>query len=283
LVKQSGGTDPTGIVELGWNGSSGTRTTEAPWIRKMPNTDWYMLGIIVAANASTTGYGSIKIIAGNGEWDIACASFHNIYVEHERIPRIALRGNSDRGKWDVHTTNAELKLRSEGWIAMSVVLPDRSVSNGHTDFDGASNYDFGGMFNLDCGTYRLRVSMSDTYDRLVVTMGTTAGVNFAYLDGLVDWDDFSAMGIVAAWEISNGNTYATLYINGQKLDSVANPADWFPDDLAAGTAYIGVSASDGAPAEAWISRVAYGTGHMHRSHARSLSKEMQKLCRGAEL
>jgi hypothetical protein len=281
FVKQSGGTDPTGIVELGWNATSGTRTTEAPWIRRMPNSDWYMCGIIVP-NGLATGYGSVKIIAGNGEWDIACASMHNIYTEHERIPRTSVYQSYERGKWDVHTTNAELKLKSCGWIAMSIVLPDRSVSNGHTDFAGAASYDFGGIFNLDCGTYRLRVSMSGTYDQVVVNLGDTSGVNFAYLSGLTDWNDFAAIGLVACWEINNGNKYATLYINGEKLDSAYNPVDWYPDDLATGTAYIGISGADGSPAEAWISRVAYGTNPLHRSYARTLSYEMKKLCRGAQ-
>ncbi len=282
FVKQTGGTDPTGIIELGWNTASGTRTTESPWIRKMPNTDWYMCGIIVPSGIAA-GYGSIKVVASNGEWEIACLSLHNIYVEHERIPRIALRGNSNRGKWDVHTTNAELKLKSVGWLAMSIVLPDRSVSNGHTDFAGAGNYDPAGMFNLDCGTYRLRVAMSETYDRLIVSMSTTAAVNFAYLDCPSDWNDFAAMGIVVCWEINKGNKYVALYVNGEKLDSVYNPADWYPDNLVTGTAYIGSTAANGSPAEAWISRVAYGTSHMHRSYARTLSHEMQKLCRGAQL
>ena len=80
----------------------------------------------------------------------------------------------------------------------------------------------------------------------------------------------------------NGNKYATLYINGEKLDSAYNPVDWYSDDLTTGTAYIGILGADGSPAEAWISRVAYGTNPLHRSYARTLSYEMKKLCRGAQ-
>lgn len=283
LIKSTTGVDPTGNVTLGWNATSGTRTTSTPRLRKLPNSDWYVASILVASNASTTGYSSMKFKANTGVWHTACPTFTNKYTEFEYITRFGKATTGARDKWELKTTNAEFVLRKEGWLAMSIVLPDRSVSNGHTDYAGSSNYKFCGMFNLDCGSYRLRVSMSDTYDHLVVNMGTTAGVNFAFLDGYSDWNDFAPMGVVVSWEVSNGNTYATLYINGVKMESVANPADWYPDDLAAGTIYVGTTTDDGTPAEAWISRVVYGTGHLHRSSARMLSKQMQKLCRGAQL
>jgi hypothetical protein len=284
LIKSTTNESPVGNIELGWNVSSFTEITSTPRFRKLPNSNWYIASIIVPAHATdTAGYSSIMFKANTGIWHTACPTFTNKYAEFEYITRFGKATTGTRGKWDVHTTNAELKLKSCGWLAMSVVLPDRSVSNGHLDYAGAANYKLLGMFNLDCGTYRLRVSMSDTYDHLVVNMGTTSAVNFAYLDGLSDWDDFAAMGIVVCWEINNGNKYATLYINGEKLDSVYNPVDWYPDDLTTGTAYIGILGADSTPAEAWISRVAYGTNPLHRSYARTLSYEMKKLCRGAQL
>ena len=164
---------------------------------------------------------------------------------------------------------------------MSVVLPDRSVSNGHTDNAGAANYKFLGLLNLDCDTWRLRVSMSDTYDRLVVTLGSTAPVNFAFLDGPTAWNDFAAMGIVVAWEQTNTSTYANLWVNGEKLDGVSDPATWYPETPTAGTLLIGISDTDGTPAECMISKVAYGTNHINRSTARALSARMRDLARGA--
>lgn len=283
LIKSTTDVDPVGNIELGWNISSGTRTTYVPRFRKLPNSDWYIASIIVPFHATDiSGYVSMKFKKSSGVWHTACPTFTNKYSEFEYITRFGKATTGARGKWDVHTTNSELKLKSCGWLAMSIVLPDRSVSNGHLDYSGAANYKLLGMFNLDCGTYRLRVSMSDTYDRLVVNMGTTSGVNFAFLDGPTDWNDFAAIGIVACWEINNGNMNATLYINGEKLDSVFNPSDWYPDDLTTGTAYIGIFGADGTPAESWISRVAYGTTQIHRSYARTLSNEMRKLCRGSQ-
>jgi hypothetical protein len=200
----------------------------------------------------------------------------------EYITRMRFAPTKSAGKWDVHTTNAEVVLRPTGWVAMSLVLPDRSthVTDPHTDYTGSPDYKFLGMLNLDCGLYRLRIFMSATYALMAVSLGTTAGVNFAYLNGPPDWNDFHALGIVATWEQNNGHNYATLFVNGQKLDSVADPAAWFPSNLAAGTMYIGISGADGTPAEAWIPRVAYGTNHMHRSYARALSYKMAQLARG---
>jgi hypothetical protein len=282
LVKSTTGVDPTGNVTLGWNSSSATRSTSTPRLRKLPNSDWYIASLLVAAGSATPSYLSMKFKANTGVWHTACPTFTNKYIEFEYITRFGKATTGTRGKWDVHTTNAELKIRSCGWLAMSIVLPDRSVSNGHLDYAGAANYKFLGMFNLSCGSYRVQVSMSNTYDQLVATLGTTSSSNFAYLNGLADWNDFAAIGLVIIWEINKGSKYATLYINGEKLDSVVDPINWFPDDLTNGTVYIGTDGVDGTPAEAWISRVAYGTNKIHRSYARSLSKAMEKLCRGTQ-
>ena len=272
---------PEGNIEMGWNASAATRTTETPRFRKMPNSEWWYASIVVAPG-STAGYFSIKGIKSTGTWELAGLIYHNIYTEFEYIPHLRGHSGDATGKWDVHTTNAEVVLRPTGWVAMSLVLPDRSihVTDPHTNYAGSPDYKFLGMLNLDCGLYRLRIFMSATYALMAVSLGTTAGVNFAYLNGPPDWNDFHALGIVATWEQNNGHNYATLFVNGQKLDSVADPAAWFPSNLAAGTMYIGISGADGTPAEAWIPRVAYGTNHMHRSYARALSYKMAQLARG---
>lgn len=281
LVRGPSGTeDPSGIVTLGWNASAGTRATSTTTYRSLGYDGWWAVSIIVASNASTTGYASISVAANNGIWEMAFPGFFNQYTGSERITRAGF-GMTTRLNYAVKTSVAEMCLRPSGWLAMSVVLPDRSVSNGHTDNTGAANYRFLGLLNLDCDTWRLRVSMSDTYDRLIVSLGTTAGTNFAFLDGPSDWGDFAAMGIVATWEETNTSKVANLWVNGEKLDVVSDPADWFPQTPTASTMYIGISEASGSAAECMISRVAYGTNRINRSTARALSARMRDLARGA--
>jgi hypothetical protein len=279
LVKNiTAATNPNGLVEVGYNATAGTRLTSTPTrIRKLPGLDWYAVSFVVPSNATTSGYLSLKFLASTGTWQACSPSFFNIFVEHEYITRIQGGVNFSRGKWDVHTTSAEVQLRRQGWLAMSIILPDKGVGSGHLDYAGGANYKFCGMFNLDCGTDRLRVSMSDTYDYIVVSLGTTSSTYYAYLDsGQAYWDAFAPLGLVVMWEVSSGNKYATLWINGIKCDSVANPATgWFADNLAPGTLYLGVSGADGTPAEASIPRIAYGNTHMHRAYARTLSIQMR--------
>lgn len=283
LVRGPSGTeDPDGIVTLGWNASAGTRATSTTLFRSLGYDGWWAASILVASNVSTTGYASIAVVADSGKWEIAFPGFWNQYDGSERITRAGFTGTgAARYTYAVKTSVAEVCLRPSGWLAMSVVLPDRSVSNGHTDNTDAANYRFLGLLNLDCDTWRLRASMSDTYDHLAVSLGTTAGVNFAFLDGPTAWGDFAAMGIVATWEESNTSTHANLWINGEKLDSVSDPAAWFPQTPTPGTLIIGNSATDGSPAECMISRVAYGTNRLNRATARALSARMRDLARGA--
>jgi hypothetical protein len=278
---ENGIEDPAGIVTLGWNAASGSRATSTPVFRSMGYDGWWAASILVAANAATAGYGSISVKANNGKWEFAFPGFFNQYTGSERITRAGWPASVARYQYAVKTSVAEMCLRPSGWLAMSVVLPDRSVGNGHTDNTGAANYRFLGLLNLDCSTWRLRVSMSDTNDHLVVNLGDTAGVNFAYLDGLVDWNDFAAMGLVATWEEVNMIKYATLWVNGERLDGVSAPATWYPVAPTPSTMYVGISAVGGSPAECMISRVAYGTNRLNRATARALSARMRDLARGS--
>lgn len=283
LVRDPAQSDPSGVITLGYNATAETRTTETPVFRSLGYDGWYSASILVPSSGggSTTGYVSIKAAADTAIWEIALPLFFTSGSTPERIVRAGLPNSSDtRYKYALKTVSSELKLNSTGWMAMSLVLPDRSVGNGHTDNLGAANYRFLGMLNLDCDTWRLRVSMSDTYDRVVVTLGDTSGTNFAYLDGPADWDDFAGLGIVVTWFTSNGSTFASMYVNGVLMDSVQDPVTWYPITVATGTLYVGISASDGVIAESLISRVAYGTNRMHRSTARVLSSHMSRLARG---
>ena len=200
----------------------------------------------------------------------------------QRVSRVGLGVASGDKRWEyaVRTTEAEMCLSPSGWLAMSIVLPDRSVSNGHVDNAAAADYGFSGLLNLDCDTWRLRVSMSDTNDHLVVTLGDTSGVNFAYLDCSDDWNDFDALGIVAIWYTSNGHKYASLWCNGYVMDSIADPATWYPESGPPGTMYIGISDETGLNADCFISHVAYGMDRMSRSTAQVLSRHMGKMARG---
>ena len=285
LVRQQGGgaTDPSGIVTLGYNTSAGTRTTSTTQIRSLGYNAWYVASILVPSSGggSTTGYMSIAATANTGIWEIALPLFFTSGSTPERITRAGLPNTAyAREKYALKTTSAELCLKPTGWMAMSLVLPDRSVSNGHTDNAGNANYRFLGMLNLDCGTWRLRVSMSDTYDQVVVNLGDTSGTNFAFLNSMDDWDDFTALGIVVTWFTSEGSEYAAMYINGKLMDSVVNPINWYPVTVAPGTLYVGISESNGVVAESFISRVAYGTNRLHRSTARVLSSHMGRIARG---
>lgn len=287
LIRNDNGvTSPDGNIELGWNTTAGTRTTSVPVFRQLPTSPvdrgWYSATIAVPLDVVTAGYISVKAAADSGIWHIAYPQWYSKGASMERVTRLAGPVNSTdpRGQWQVHTTNAELRLGSAGWLAASFVLPDPSISNGHVDYTDAGNYKFLGMLNLDCGLYRMRLSMSDTYDHPVVSLGTTAGVNFAYLDFPTAWESFHAFGMVCMWEISNGSLYAILYVNGVKVDSAVDPIDWFPATLAPGTLYVGTSGAAGTSAEAWISRVAYGRNRIGRTQARILSRHLQKLARG---
>ena len=286
FVRSGDQTDPTGIIELGFNETAGTRTTEAVHVRQISDDGWYAVSIIVPSSGggATAGYVSIKAVADTGSWEIAFPMFYGNYSSTERIVRAGMSNTSaTREKYAVRTVSEEVCLSPSGWLAMSVVLPDRSVSNGYVDNSGTGDYGFRGLLNLDCGTWRLRVSMSNTYDHLVVTLGDTSSVNFAYLDCPSDWNDFQAMGIVATWYHANKSKYASLWVNGTLLDSIANPATWFPAYGPPGTMYIGISEVDGTLAESFISRVAYGTNRLHRTNARALSAHMRNMARGATL
>jgi hypothetical protein len=282
LVRNTDGfTTPDGVITLGWNATAGTRTTVATQFRYLGFNGWYAASILVAAG-STAGYLSIKATADTDVWEIALPLWFTSTSSLERVTRSGLSAASGtRYHYGVRTVSPDnnVALKTSGWLAMSIVLPDRSVGNGHTDNLGNANYKFLGMFNLDCDTWRLRASMSDTYDQVVINLGDTSGTNFAFLNGPVDWNDFEALGIVATWFKSNESTFAVLYVNGVKLDSVQDPATWYPQDCAAGG--LMTIGTTGTIAETFISRVAYGDTRMHRSTAKMLSLHMKKLARGA--
>ena len=268
---------------MGWNDTADTRTTVAPTFRQLnDNTHWYVASIDVpAGGASTTGYLSVSAKADTGVWEIAFPQFFGNYTTMERVVRAGLCNTSTaREKYGVKTTTGEVCLAQTGWVAMSLVLPDRSIDNGHLDILGNSNYKSLGMLNLDCDTWRLRIAMSDAYEQVVVSLGDTSAVNFAFLNGLADWNDFQAMGLVAVWYHGNQHRYCSLFVNGMLCDSIADPAVWFPEITTPGIMHIGLNGEDGTMAESFISHVAYGMSRMHRSTARVLSRHMMRMARG---
>jgi len=286
LVRSEEDTSPVGVVTLGINTTGGTRTTSAStWCRKLPGSrGWW--AVMMIAPLATPVYITLKITKHTGRWFLACPMFYTKWGTSENITRAPIPVDTgpttySRGFWLLNSTNSEVTIKPTGWLAMSVVLPEPSVSNGHLNYAGVGTYKTAYLLNLDCDLYRLRVSMSETYDRLIVSMGTTAGVNFAFLDCTSSWTGYAAMGIVATWEINNGTLYATLYVNGTKLDSVINPVDWYPLALAPATLWIGSNTGgSSSSADCYISKIAMGRKSIERKNARVLSSHMKNIARG---
>jgi hypothetical protein len=285
LVKSNDGLEPlTGNVLVGINASSGTRSTSAStWYRKLPGSrGWWAVMLTIEAGTGTQ-YLSLKFKAGTGRWYIAAPMFYNAYstfenIVHGPIPCYTGPTSYARGQWNCYTKTSEFAISPAGWLAMSMVLPDRSISNGHLTYAGDAEYGFSGMFSWISSTYRIRMIMSDSLNHPVIQLDD-GGVSFAYLDFGENWQDFEKIGLVVTWGTSNGSNYASLYINGKKIDSVVDAINWFPQNLAASTIYIGSDGLDGAAADCWIPRLAIGRRPMHRSTARVLSLKMRDFAR----
>ena len=289
LIKSENGTSPVGIVTIGANVTAGTRTSSAStWCRKLPGSrGWW--AVMLTAPLVTPVYVSINVTAGTGRWFVACPMSYSQWSSFENITRAPIPidlgpTTYSRGLWYLKSTNAEIAIKQSGWLAMSVVLPDPSVSRGHLNYAGVGSYKSAYLLNLDSDLQRIRVTMSDSNDRLIVILGDTVPVYYAYLDCLSDWDGFAAMGIVACWEINNGSKYASLYVNGRKLDSVANPsAGWFPRGVTPAQLRIGTDSTTGegsTAADCYISKVAMGNNILQRKDARVLSAHMKTIARG---
>jgi len=236
------------------------------------------------ATAGTTNYITMSFKQGTGKWFLSAPMFYNKYTGFGNIVRAPIpryTSTKERGQYSVNNTTNIYTIPVAGWLAGCVVLPDRSVSNGHLDYAGAGQYSFGGVMGWQAGTYRIRMIMSTTYDHLAIQMDN-GGTSFAFLDFPSDWDDFEPFGFVVTWGIISGTEYASLYVNGEKVDSVYGTTDWFPEVSAPATFYIGKDGASGAAADAWVSRIMLGRKPMHRSEARMLSSKMLTLTRGGK-
>ena len=271
---------------MGINATANTRVTDgATWSRKLPGSrGWWAIILSIPAGTGTQ-YLSLSFKSGTGRWYISAPMFFNAYstfenIVHAPIPCYTGPTHYSRGQWNCRTTINEFSLGPTGWLAMSIVMPDRSISNGHLDYAGAANYTYACLFTWMSFTYRIRVIMSDSSDHLAVQLDND-GTSFAFLDFGDDWNDFEKIGMVVTWGISNGINFASLYVNGKKLDSVVGASDWFPQDLGASIPYIGSEGdSDPSPAaDCWIPRLALGKSPMHRSQARVLSLKMRDFAR----
>jgi hypothetical protein len=289
LVKSEDDTDPTGNVVIGFNTDAGTRTVDADtWYRPLPGTrGWWAVMLDCPSDpVATTIYITMSFKAGTGRWYISSPFFYNKFTTFENIVRAPIPYTTtayQRGQWSVNSSSDVLRIGPAGWLGMSIVMPDRSKSNGHLDYAGAENYTAAGLLSWISGTYRLRVMMSDTYDRLIVQMDNDS-TSFAYLDLGDDWQDWERIGLCVCWGISNGAQYANLYVNGKKLDSVSSPADWYPQTLGTASLYIGIDQTNSsAAADCWIPRVALGKQSLHRSLARKVSLIMRDLARAGNI
>ena len=282
---------PTGgNVLMGINATANTRVTDgATWCRKLPGSrGWWAIMLSIPAGTGTQ-YLSLSFKSGTGRWYISAPMFYNIYstfgnIVRAPIPCYAGPTHYSRGKWNCKTTTNEFSLGISGWLAMSIVIPDRSVSNGHLNYVGVANYAYACLFTWASFLYRIRVIMSNSNNHLAVQFDNE-GTSFVFLDFGDDWVDFEKIGMVVTWGISNGTNYASLYINGKKIDSVTGAADWFIEDLGSSFIYIGSEgdAESSAAADCWIPRLAVGKQPMHRSQARVLSLKMRDFARCGNL
>jgi len=286
LVKSEEGHSPETRVSVGMNSTAGTRTTIPgnTWYRELPgNRGWYAILYWVANNATTTNYVTMSFAQGTGRWLVSSPMMYNQYSTFTNITRAPvprLTTSTSRGQYQVYTTNAEFSIPVSGWIAGSLVLPDRSVSNGHVDYSGAAGYGFGGIFSWISGTYRIRMFMSSTSDRPVIQLDN-GGTSFAYLAFPVDWEDFASFGFVVNWGLENGTEYANLYVNGVKEDSESGTLDWYPQTLASSVVYLGTNGvASSAAADCWVSHLAMGRQPLNRAQARMLSSAMYNFVRG---
>jgi hypothetical protein len=287
LIKSETDLSPETNVTIGINTTAGTRTTSTTWCRKLPGSrGWW--AIFYIASLATPLYLSVKAKANTGRWFLSCPMVYNKWLSTEntlRAPIPAYTGSltESRGQLYVKSTNAELAMRPNGWLAMSIVMPEPSVSNGHVDYAGVGQYKSAYLFDWLCGIYTIRVFMSETYDTLAVWIYDNVPTTIAYLSFPITWEVFNAFGAVVTWRVDDWYAYAHLFVNGIKVDSAeAVPLDpWIPSGLAKGDITIGTQLpTGGTSAECFISKVALGSQVMEKRDAKILSSYMYDIARG---
>jgi len=289
FVKSLDGEDPTGKVKVGFNSSAGTRTVaDTVWCRQLPGSrDWWaIISHCPSDGVTTTNYITMSFAQNTGRWYLAAPNWYNTYSTFENIvrspvPRIDSNYYS-RGQHSVYTTNLDFAIPVSGWLAMSMILPDKSVSQGHQHYDGTSEYNFAGIYSWASGYYTLRAYMSSTHNEVRFILdyddGVTSDIVFALGIGN-NWNEFEAVGIVLTWGISIGSEFAYLYVNGEKEASVFGRAYWMSQNLSPSAIYIGSDGSGGSAADLWIPRFAIGRSPLHRTQARILSAKMRQYTR----
>ena len=251
--------------------------------RQLPGTKGWWSAFKYSPASVSSIYIAINFKAQTGKWYLVAPFWYNVYSTFEHITRAPTLPLNSRSQYGINTENDEIKLGRVGWLGVSFVLPDRSVSNGHQDVDGSGNYRFTGLVSLSSGNFRIRIYMSSSRDHLVLQMDES-GSSFAFLDFPDDWDDFEKMGAVLTWGFSSGQNHAYLYVNGRKLDSKANATNWYPETLSESTFYIGTNGyGGGGAADCWISKVAYGKRPLDRNFARTLSIYFRDIAKGGRI
>lgn len=289
FVKSLDGEDPTGKVKVGFNGSAGTRTvTDTVWCRQLPGSrNWWAIISHCPSNIVTTNYITMSFAQNTGRWYLAAPNWYNTYSTFENIvrspiPRIDSNYYS-RGQHTVYNTNLDFAIPKSGWLAMSMILPDRGITQGHQHYDGTSEYNFAGVYSWSSIPITLRAYMSSSYNRITFVLdyndyaGTTDTLFVLNIGD--DWNEFEAVGIVLTWGISNGYTWAYLYRNGEKQGGSFKHLLWIDDDLSPSSIYIGSDGSPGSAADLWIPRFAIGRSPLHRGQARILSAKMRQYTR----
>jgi hypothetical protein len=282
LVKSVDGNNPSSSgVELGDNTSSGTRTTSSDTVwRALPGTRGWYCGYLQVPPSGSSCYISMSFPIDTGRWYIAAPMIYASWSSMQYILRAPVNDGQQRGDYIVGTANSDFAIPYSGWLAMSIIMPERSVSNGHLDYDGVAGFStYGELFNWESGVQRIRVMMSTTYNNLVIQQDDNTD-NHAYHHFGDDWVDWEAIGFVLTWNKRDSSNYSYLYVNGKKIDTEFDPATWYPTGLSASNLYIG---SDGASlgfADTWIPRCAIGRRPLHKATARMLSLKMRDYATG---
>lgn len=292
FVKSLDGEDPTGKVKVGFNGSAGTRSvTDTVWCRQLPGSrGWWAIISYCPSNIVTTNYITMSFTKDTGRWYLTAPNWYNTYSTFENIVRSPIpridTNYYNRGQYSVYNTNLDFAIPVSGWIAVCMIMPDRSVSEGHQNYSGVGDYGFGGIFNWTSGDNTIRAYMSDSLDRHNfviewdngITSGTISSLSLPY----PKWNDFESISFALTWGISNGSNYTYMYMNGSKAHSTYSVSPWISSDNPSSSLYIGSDGPGGAAADIWIPRFAMGRSPLHRAQARILSLKMRQYTRTGE-
>jgi len=247
---------------------------------KAPADRWFALRHTHPANAGAASFW-VRLPNNSGLWTLTYPACYSAYSTYEGIFRSPAIPGWQRGGWYLRSVSSTVWMPPVGWVAVSVAIPDASASRGHRDHNNALNWGFAILFSWQANNgHRIRLLMSDTYDKLAFQIENNGTI--AYLDLPGDWYAWERLGIVVTWGYSNQKNYANLYVNGVKQDSEFDAATWINSTGILGTIGVGGENNGSSMADCWVQRCAVGRGPLHRSQAAALSVAMGQALRCAD-